>query len=170
MTNTQPSPVGLGPTALENVIAWQGSVRALAPAQIHHFQWHLLRLEDGCRRSRFGSPTSDAFLREYGERVDGSNTVVLGYFVDGHWSGKAEIAFSVEKAWQGMGIGTALMAAVIEAARIRGIGTLYLTCHTLNRWMQRVAEGVAAKIGFENCECFAEIDVTAHQEQLALAS
>lgn len=171
------------PTSAPQAQPVRCEIREILPTLLYHFQWHLLRLEDGCRRSRFGSPASDAFLREYGERVDGSHTLVLGYFVEGHmrgavelrslqsqWSGKAEIAFSVEKAWQGQGIGTALMAAAINAARMRRIARLYLTCHALNRRMQRIAEGVTAKIGFENCECFAEIDVTADQGESALAA
>lgn len=155
---------------------WLDNVRELQVSQLHHFQWHLLRLEDGCRRSRFGSPTSDAFLRQYGEHVDGANTVVFGCFIDGHmrgtvelralqpdWCRKAEIAFSVERPWQGQGIGKALMAAVISAARARGVEHLYLSCHALNRRMQRIAEDFAAKIGFEDCECFAEITVRSEQ-------
>ncbi len=181
MLNQHAVPEGFDAAAPQQ--QWQECVRELSPTQLFHFQWHLLRLEDGCRRSRFGSPTSDAFLREYGARVDGCNAVVLGCFVDGHmrgavelrslqndWCGKAEIAFSVEKAWQGKGIGKALMAAVVEAARDRGIERLLLTCHTLNQRMQRVTESAEARIGFEGCECFAEIEVVAEAAPLALAS
>jgi GNAT superfamily N-acetyltransferase len=161
----------------------QGHVRELAPTQLFHFQWHLLRLEDGCRRLRFGTPTSDACLREYGTRVDGRNTTVLGYFVGGHmrgavelrslhgeWAPTAEIAFSVEMLWQGQGIGSALMTAVVETARERRLERLFLTCHVLNRRMQRIAEGAAARLSFDGCECLAEIAVAAERAPLTLAS
>jgi RimJ/RimL family protein N-acetyltransferase len=77
------------------------------------------------------------------------------------WRKRAEIAFTVEERWQGQGIGKALMAAAVAAARSQGVERLYLTCHALNRGMQRIAEGAAAKMDFEGCECFAEIDVAA---------
>ena len=151
---------------------WHDAIRTLSASQLYHFQWHLLRLDDGCRRSRFGSPTSDACIRAHGTRVDPANTVILGCFESGHmrgaaelrslgatWGDTAEIAFSVEPRWQGCGIGTALMAALIEAARERGIARIYITCHTLNRHMQRIAETAGARIDFDGCECVAEIDV-----------
>ena len=151
---------------------WRDATRTLSAPQLYHFQWHLLRLDDGCRRSRFGGPTSDACVQAHGMRVDPANTVILGCFDAGHmrgaaelrslgatWGDKAEIAFSVEPRWQGRGIGTALMAELIEAARDRGITRLYISCHTLNRHMQRIAETAGARIDFDGCECVAEIDV-----------
>ena len=151
---------------------WRDAISTLSASQLFHFQWHLLRLDDGCRRSRFGGPTSDTCLQAHGTRVDHANTVILGCFDAGHmrgaaelrslgatWGDTAEIAFSVEPRWQGCGIGTALMAALIEAARERGITRLYITCHTLNRHMQRIAETAGARIDFDGCECVAEIDV-----------
>jgi RimJ/RimL family protein N-acetyltransferase len=151
---------------------WRGAVRELRTSQLYHYQWHLLRLDDGWRRLRFGGPTSDASQCAFGERVDSIDTVVLGCFVNGQMRGAAEfrshqrdksdgteIVFSVESAWQERGIGTALMAAAICAARERGITHLYLSCHALNHRMQRIAERFAAKIDFEGCGCFAEITV-----------
>jgi RimJ/RimL family protein N-acetyltransferase len=153
---------------------WEGHVVALTPAQLFHFEWHLLRLGDSCRRSRFGRPASDAFLRAYRAAIDDPDWIALGCFLDGHlrgavelrplragWRKRAEIAFTVEERWQGQGIGKALMAAAVAAARSQGVERLYLTCHALNRGMQRIAEGAAAKMDFEGCECFAEIDVAA---------
>lgn len=132
---------------------WQRTIRELPPAQLYHFQWHLLRLEDGFRRSRFANPTSDAFQKKYGGPANGNVTVVFGSFVNGQLRGAvemrslqsdgcrtAEIVFSVERAWQGRGIGTALMVAAVRAARERGIDHLYLRCHALNRRMQRITD------------------------------
>ena len=51
------------------------------------------------------------------------------------------------------------MAALIDAARPRGITHLHLTCHTLNRPMQRIAAKFDGRLGFDGCECFAEIEV-----------
>ncbi len=183
MLNAQPHARGSNPAATTPQPPWEKCIRALKPSQLYQFQWHLLRLADASRRSRFGCPTSDAFLRAYGERVGGANAVVLGCFVDGHmrgavelrslegkWCAEAEIAFSVEEQWQGRGIGKALMEAVIEAARARNVAQLHLSCHALNRRMQAIAEGVRAKIGFVGCECLAEIEVAAAPVEAGLAA
>jgi GNAT superfamily N-acetyltransferase len=176
----KPSPA---PTTLHVEQTWQGCVVALTSAQLFHFEWHLLRLGDGTRRSRFGRAASDAFLRDYRAGINDPDWIVLGCFVDGHmrgavelrplragWRKRAEVAFTVEERWQGQGIGKALMATAVAAAKKQGVERIYLTCHALNRPMQRIAEGAGARIAFEGCECFAEIDVAAEWAPLALAS
>jgi hypothetical protein len=59
---------------------WGPAIRALAAQEVGLFRRHLIRLSRGCRRSRFGNETTDAFLRDYGARVNAMNTVVLGLF------------------------------------------------------------------------------------------
>jgi GNAT superfamily N-acetyltransferase len=151
---------------------WAPSIRDLRPADIDGFGRHLQRLEGDCRRSRFGLSVPDAFLRDYASRVDFANTAVFGCFADqdmrgacelrslqSAWCGEAELAFSVEKAWRGQGIGTAMMAHAIRAARSLGIAHLYLTCHRHNRGMQCIAGKFTAKMTYEDSECFADIAV-----------
>ena len=97
---------------------------------------------------------------------------VLGCFADGDmrgvcevrslrsgWCAEAELAFTVEKAWRGRGIGTALMARAIRAARDLGIEHLYLTCHPGNRGMQCIAAKFAATMSYDDGECFADISM-----------
>ena len=156
------------------------TIRILSASDVDQFQAHLLRLEAGCRRSRFGNVASDNFVRAYAARIDHSNTVVAACFVDGQmrgaaelrsldatWSRAAEAAFSVEGHWQGQGIGTALMSHVIATARERSVEHVHLSCHAFNRKMQRMAARVAAKLKFEDGECFADIEV--RQEDMAPA-
>ncbi len=156
------------------------TIRILCASDIHQFQAHLLRLESGCRRSRFGNAASDSFVRAYAARTDHSNTVVAACFVDGQmrgaaelrsldakWCPTAEAAFSVEKQWQGQGIGTALMRHVVVTARQHAIEHVYLSCHAFNRKMQRMAARAAAKLKFEDGECFADIEV--RREEMAPA-
>ena len=151
---------------------WESSIRELGSAEILLFERHLLRLDSGCRQSRFGGLVSNAFLQNYASCVDFANTAVLGYFLDDEmrgacelrslkatWCCQAELAFSVEKPWRQRGIGTALMARALQVARRLPIERLYLTCHPLNRAMQRIADRFAAKITYEECECFADIAV-----------
>jgi GNAT superfamily N-acetyltransferase len=151
---------------------WAPSIRVLRPDEIDGFCRHLCRLEGDCRRSRFGLSVPDAFLRDYSNRVDFANTAVFGCFADQEmrgacelrslqslWCGEAELAFSVEKAWRGQGIGTAMMAHAIRAARSLGIEHLYLSCHRHNRSMQCIAGKFTAKMTYEDSECFADIAV-----------
>jgi GNAT superfamily N-acetyltransferase len=153
-------------------IAVPREVRGLQAADLAGFGRHLQRLESDCRRSRFGLAVSDAFLRDYADRVDLANTSVLGCFADGElrgvcelrslrsqWCAEAELAFTVEKAWRGRGIGTALMAQAIRAARPLGIEHLYLTCHRGNRGMQCIAAKFAASMSYDDGECFADISM-----------
>ena len=48
------------------------------------------------------------------------------------------------------------MAEPLRVARDSGIDQCS-PCHALNRRMQRIAERFGARVGFEGCECFAEI-------------
>jgi GNAT superfamily N-acetyltransferase len=98
--------------------------------------------------------------------------VILGCFVNGWlrgaaelrspqagWGAEAEIAFSVERAWQGRGIGTALMEAVKAAARARGIGRLNLIYDSVNHRMAALAHKVAANIHRIDDECIANVNL-----------
>src|SRR5262245_40112651 len=151
---------------------WKPCIRALRAADLAGFGRHLQRLGSDCRRSRFGLAASDAFLRDYAERVDLANTAVLGCCIDGEmraacevrslrpgWCAEAELAFTVEKAWRSRGIGTALMARAIRVARDLGIAHLYLTCHRGNRGMQCIAAKFAASMSYDDGECFADISM-----------
>jgi GNAT superfamily N-acetyltransferase len=160
------------PAAVISHRQWGPAIRPLAGHELDRFQRHLLRLSGGCRRSRFGNETTDGFVRDYTARVRQTNTVVLGYFeadeVRGAgelrslrtgWCNEAEAAFSVEEPWQLRGIGTALMVEAVRASRQRGIEHIYLICHVRNRPMQRIAEKFAARMRFDDSECFAHVTV-----------
>ena len=56
------------------------------------------------------------------------------------WPFSAELAFSVEDEWQGMGHGTQLMENVLLAARNRNISKLYMLCMSDNSRMRHIAE------------------------------
>ena len=106
------------------------AIRMLTRIDTHHFEGHLLRLTNHCRRLRFGGEITDRFLQDYARHVDLTNTVVLGAFVNGvmvaaaelrsfqaNWCEKAEAAFSVEVANRSCGVGTKLMHGLLAAAR-----------------------------------------------------
>ena len=82
---------------------------------------HLLRVALGC--------IIDGELRALGElRHEGDA-----------WGPDAEAALTVEKPWQGHGIGTELVRRLVELASNRSIRTLHLFCLTENKRMQAVA-------------------------------
>ncbi|HTO89117.1 MAG TPA: GNAT family N-acetyltransferase [Thermoanaerobaculia bacterium] len=119
-----------------------------------------------------GSPGSDAAARKAAWicGADGLNQVVLvvesgdrivataGYYVEPKRAGRAEVAFTVEDAVQGQGVGTRLLERLAEIARERGISTFVADVHPQNRRMlevfrncgfaveQRVEEGVVRVI------------------------
>lgn len=182
-------PGGRGVEPLEAAPGGQprGSLRRVPAEQFYHFQWHQLRVLRGRPRPLPGGPVSATFLPTVGAHPGMPARLITGFFVGLHMRGaaelreflpspggrqarraKAQVALSVESAWQGRGIGTALMAETLRTAREGGIGQLHLTCHALNRRMQRIAERFGATIGFEGCECFAEI--TLRDEALATGS
>jgi GNAT superfamily N-acetyltransferase len=113
---------------------------------------HLLRLDAVSRYDRFGMSVNDAFLVNYAAHCFDEGDLVFGYFDDcvlrgaGELRGlgqrsvgeAAEAAFSVEKRWRGLGIGSALLARIVETARNIGATTLYLTCLAQNRAMQKI--------------------------------
>jgi RimJ/RimL family protein N-acetyltransferase len=153
--------------------AWERTIHALRPAAIGDLEAHLLRLDSDSRRARFGADVSDAFLRAYARSIgeqpgaqvfaalvgDRIRAAVEMRPLGSAWCREAELAFSVETAWQGRGIGTALMAAAVRAARGRDIAHLYLRCHAENRRSLRIVERLAAKVQYEDCECFADIAI-----------
>jgi len=152
-----------------------GNIRRVPAEQFYHFQWHQLRVQGGHPGVKPGGALSCTFLPTHEAHARSPARLVIGFFVGLHMRGAAElreflpspdhtaqiaraqVALSVEHVWQGRGIGTALMAEALHTARERGIEQLHVTCHALNLRMQRIAERFGATIGFEGCECFAEI-------------
>jgi len=131
-----------------------------------------VRLSRQCRRSRFGNEVSDRFLADYVDRVDLTNTVIVGY-LDGEqmrggaelrslrkvWCNAAEVALSVDAQWRSRGIGSALMLDALCMAQALGVERTFLICDRNNRAMQRIAEKMLADIQFEDGDCLAEIAV-----------
>jgi RimJ/RimL family protein N-acetyltransferase len=98
--------------------------------------------------------------------------VALGYCLGGRVRGvayllplkrtaqsRAEMRIAVEEAWQGCGVGTLLMEALLQQAGHLGVAHLYLRCHALNEPMQRLAERFGAEICFEDCQAYGHIPV-----------
>jgi GNAT superfamily N-acetyltransferase len=72
---------------------------------------------------------------------------------------RAELAVTVEDAWQDHGIGTELLRRAIGHARNRGLKSLYMICLTDNRRMQAVARKFEGELSFEGSQVEADIVV-----------
>jgi GNAT superfamily N-acetyltransferase len=62
---------------------------------------------------------------------------------------EAEAAFSIEQPWQSHGVGSALLARTLLAARNRGITFLHMACLADNERMQQLARKFDAELRFD---------------------
>ena len=139
-----------------------GIIRKMWAVEASRYRDHLLRLDQASRRNRFGGNVSDEFLLNYVGMTLGLDTVVHGFFVNGTMRGAAELrsigrplakeaeaAFSIEKPWQSHGVGSALLARTLLAARNRGIKFLHMACLADNERMQQLASKFDAELSFD---------------------
>jgi acetyltransferase len=77
--------------------------------------------------------------------LDGETLLGVARYVRDQDNQAAEFALVVADSWQGRGIGTRLMAKLIDAARRRGVKRLYGDILATNRPMLELAR----KLGFE---------------------
>jgi GNAT superfamily N-acetyltransferase len=148
-----------------------GTIRKLWISEAPLYCAHLLRLDPESRRDRFNGTVSAAYVRSFAESSNLADAVVHGFFVDGVLRGvaelrplpgyEAEVALSVEKDWQGHGIGAAMLQRTFLAARSRGIKLLHVTCLPDNRRMRRLARKFAAELKFGFGSVLGKIDVPA---------
>jgi RimJ/RimL family protein N-acetyltransferase len=138
-----------------------GTIRKLRTGEEALLREHLLRLDGESRRRRFGSPVNRFFIELYSQRALTRESVVHGFFVDNTlrgvaelraygdvFHGEAEAAFSIERDWQGRGVGSELLERTILTARNRGIHTIYMNCIAENRAMQAMAKKYEASLRF----------------------
>lgn len=150
--------------------AVSGTIRRVLRSETHLIEEHLLRLEADARHRRFGHDVSDQFIHTYALHAADLGNLTFGFFVDGEiraiselrQSGRAfghtaEVAFSVEKPFSNMGIGTKLMGRIIRAARNRGLQHLLLVCLRDNIKMQAIARHFGADLSIEDGSIVADI-------------
>ena len=135
------------------------TIRRLWPTDMDAYRAHLKRLDPESRHARFGGGVSDAFIDTYVDTSLRIDTLLFGAFdhdrligagelrlLFGEWPVAAEAAFSVERAYQDHGLGDALMARVVAAARNRGIMRLAMTCLSHNDRIRHLAHKHHAEI------------------------
>jgi GNAT superfamily N-acetyltransferase len=148
---------------------WSQNIVPIRPAALPLFEAHLLRLKRDVREQRFGSFVSDEFLHNYALNSARLCMRLHACVLDGTARGAAELrliddsgcraeaAFSVETAWQDRGIGTALMARIVEDVAGLGIAEVFICCDSHNRRMQRIAEKFGGSFAFDDGVCIGNI-------------
>jgi len=147
--------------------------RKLLPAEWDRYKAHLLRLDRADRHLRFAGTVSDAVIERHCQGLDWRNTIVIGWFDNGELRGaselrtagtpfpkRAELAFSVESAYQGRGIGHDLMSRALTIARNRGIKTIDVVCMLENRRMRSLARKFTKAAVIESGEVGVTIALT----------
>lgn len=153
-------------------IAPDGAIRELQPGDMPLFRDHMLRLDPASRRDRFNGVTDDEFVRAYAARCFEDGTSVVAYVEDGRVVGaaelheripgrrdSAEIAFSVETAFQNRGLGSVLFERLIQRAKALGYADMHVTTHPQNEAMKALARKFGAKLCFERYETVGVIDL-----------
>jgi len=147
-----------------------GHIRRLWLGEEAALRDHLLRLDPESRRSRFGSPVNRHFMEQYASRALRGDSILHGFFADGELRGvgelrgygnaipnEAEAAFSLERQWQGRGVGNELLERTILSARNRGIRSIRLNCLAENRRMQAIAKKHEASLRLRADEVVGEV-------------
>ncbi len=143
----------------ESTLSHSDEVRKLLFSERNKIYEHFLRLDLEDRRRRFFGAISDESIQEYCGAISMVRGVTLGCFVDGvlrgvgelrrhgtWWNGQAEVAITVERDFQGRGIGTELLRRLLEIATNRLIKTVNLFCEVDNVPMQKVARKLGAHL------------------------
>jgi len=156
---------------MQEPLAAGGVIRKLWLGEAQKYRDHLLRLDGDSRRSRFAGAVADEFIRNYVDVSFGLDNVIHGYFVDGVLRGAAELrslgtdfareaeaAFSIEKPWQSLGVGSALLSRTLLVARNRGIKLLHMACLAENRRMQQLARKFDAELTFDFGSVVGEVE------------
>lgn len=128
---------------------------------------HYLRLGLGSRQRRFMAALPDRSMRLIADRA--SPDVVLGIEAEGRVVGvlelfktqndHAEIAISIEDAYQGRGFGKTLLTDGLTAASRIGVRTADLYFASENRGIRHLVSAAGGKISQRGADCEAHIDI-----------
>jgi len=145
-------------------------IRPLLPAEGWRYRTHLLRLDPADRHSRFMGTLGEEAILSHVRRLDWRRTTVLAAIIRGEvraaaelcrgsgpQAGMAELAVSVERGWQGLGLGVRLTEGVLTIARNRGVAAVTMVCLPENRRMRRIAARLVAGCRMEEGEVTAQV-------------
>jgi GNAT superfamily N-acetyltransferase len=144
--------------------------RKLWPGESSLLRDHLSRLDIEDRFFRFGHAVSDERIADYCASTDWLKTVVLSAWIggtmrasgelkmlEGGWPPSAELALSVERRFDGHGIGSELFRRLLLIARNRGIRRIYMLCLSENDRMLHIARKAVPDLRISGDQVEAEI-------------
>jgi GNAT superfamily N-acetyltransferase len=135
--------------------------RKLLPAESRLYLSHLLRLAPEDRNSRFCGGLADAAVARYVDGIDWARTRAIGCFegrdmvgaaelrFDAGWPGLGEVGISIERAFQGRGIGAELTRRILTLARNRAVRDVAFHCLASNRRMQAIVRGLSGTVALD---------------------
>jgi GNAT superfamily N-acetyltransferase len=146
--------------------------RKLLASERSVYRAHLLRLDAADRYSRFGGTATDETITNHCRHIDWRRTIIIGAFVHNRlcgvaeictdsllWPDNAEVALSVERHCQAMGVGAALLRRALTIASNRGVRTVHMICLAENRRMRRLAQRAGGRAQIEVGEVAVTFDL-----------
>ena len=143
----------------------RGRFRRLEARDARHLRAHFLRLDPDDLRSRFMATAPRLFVNRYVRAIDWQNAVLVGCFIGRSLRGvtelypikghHAEMAVSVERRFQGRGIGARLLSRTFLLARNRGFTELEFRCLADNQRMRNLVQKFDSRISIEATEAAA---------------
>lgn len=146
--------------------------RKLLPTERRLYGDHLRRLDAADRYARFTGTVSTESVDRHVERLDWSRTIVLGALERASlvgavelctdralWPDEAELAISIERAYQNRGIGSVLVRRALTVARNRGVRRVHLLCLPENRRMRGLVRRLGARTTVDSDEVAAVVDL-----------
>ena len=138
------------PDAGQNMSSSEGTIRKLRAWERGKVRDHLLRLSPDDRQRRFLGSVGDDFIVAHSDALFAPDVIVLGCFMRGALCAVgelhqqvtvriAEIAITVEPAFQNCGLGTEILRRLVLMARNRGIKTVQCFCLLDNTRAQKIA-------------------------------
>ena len=139
-------------------------IRRLLPTERDILPAHLKRLDSESRHDRFCGGFSDEAIERYCNDIDWIEGILLGWFEEGvlratvqlvplghtwsleAWAREAELAVTVEPAWQDRGIGTELCRRALLAAQNRALARVKMVCLQENARMQRIVRKLRGRL------------------------
>ena len=144
-----------------------GQYRRLDGQDARMLRAHLLRLHPDDRRSRFMATAPKQMVDGYVRAIDWRHAVLVGCFIGRSLRGvcelhpingrRAEMAVSVERRFQGRGIGTGLLSRTFLLARNRGLVDLEFRCLANNQRMRKLVGKFDSQMSIEAMEACAVV-------------
>lgn len=139
--------------------------RRVWPSEADRLHEHLLRLAPDDRRLRFVGMTSDTAIVDHVARIDWARSIFVGCEIDGRlralgelrfvrkdWEPTAEVAVTVERAYQGRGIGSRQFRRLITLAANRGVRRVFVLCLAQNHRMRNIVVHYDAELSHYESE------------------